>query len=87
MIQYLSLAAFLVLTSEVNAAFNTPCNYTLNENKPITKSVTGNQLEQCGCDPVTGYFRDGFCNTDDSDHGSHIVCATLTSEFLDFTKS
>ena len=51
------------------------------------KNVLGEPLESCGTDPITGYHRDGSCNTDDTDSGSHTVCANVTSEFLEFSKS
>ena len=40
----------------------------------------------CSHDPKTGWFRDGCCNTDEGDHGSHTVCAQLTLEFLEFIR-
>ncbi|MEO0692783.1 MAG: DUF2237 domain-containing protein [Pseudomonadota bacterium] len=43
-------------------------------------------LESCSMDPVTGFFRDGACNTCDQDQGSHTVCAIMTAEFLAFSK-
>jgi hypothetical protein len=49
-------------------------------------NVLGGILESCCTDPLTGYFRDGFCRTDASDIGSHTVCAIVTSEFLEFSK-
>ena len=52
-----------------------------------TKNVLGNKLEICGTNPMTGWLRDGYCNTDDNDKGTHTVCSTMTKEFLDFTKS
>lgn len=45
-------------------------------------NVLGEPLQQCGRDPVTGFFRDGCCNTSDADEGSHTVCAIMTVEFL-----
>ena len=51
------------------------------------KNVLGEPLEVCGTDPITGYYRDGACNTDESDNGSHTVCASVTDEFLEFSKS
>ena len=46
------------------------------EKKPnIQKNVLGEDLEECSNDPLTGWFRDGCCNTDDNDHGLHTVCA------------
>ena len=53
----------------------------------IQKNVLGEDLEVCGTNPVTGYLRDGCCNTDHLDHGSHTVCAVVTDEFLQFSKS
>ena len=39
----------------------------------------------CSYDPLTGYFRDGCCHTDENDQGSHVVCAKVTQAFLDFS--
>jgi uncharacterized protein len=50
-------------------------------------NVLGSELETCCSDPVTGYYRDGKCNTGAGDYGAHVVCAQLTEEFLAFTKS
>jgi len=49
-------------------------------------NVLGGVLETCGVDPVTGFFRDGFCNTCEQDTGSHTVCAVMTDEFLAYSK-
>ncbi len=49
-------------------------------------NVFGEPLETCGEDPVTGFFRDGSCNTCSQDVGSHTVCVELTREFLEFSK-
>lgn len=48
-------------------------------------NVMGEPLEPCSTDPLTGYYRDGCCKTDESDRGSHVVCAVMTSEFLEFS--
>ena len=53
----------------------------------MQKNVFGEPLELCGLDPVTGYFRDGFTTTDESDYGSHTVCAVVSAEFLEHQKS
>ena len=62
----------------------------MSESTPASDSVTlnvlGTELVSCSLDPVTGYFRDGCCNTDEHDHGSHVVCAKVTQEFLEFSK-
>lgn len=49
------------------------------------KNVLGTELVPCSYDPLTGYFRDGCCNTDASDLGSHLVCVRVTAEFLAFS--
>ena len=49
-------------------------------------NVLGEDLVLCGMDPVTGFFRDGHCNTCAADQGSHTVCAVMTAEFLAFSK-
>ncbi len=46
-------------------------------------NVLGKPLEPCGTDPVTGFYRDGCCNSGDEDLGSHTVCAVMTAEFLE----
>ena len=50
------------------------------------KNVLGEQLELCSKDPLTGWYRDGCCNTDENDHGLHTVCAKVTTEFLEWCK-
>lgn len=52
--------------------------------KPV--NVLGGALASCSMDPVTGFFRDGHCNTCEADMGSHTVCAVMTAEFLAFSK-
>ena len=51
-----------------------------------TLNVLGTALVPCSYDPLTGYFRDGCCNTDVSDLGSHLMCVRVTEAFLDFSK-
>ncbi len=48
-------------------------------------NVLGTPLVPCSYDPLTGYFRDGCCNTNEHDEGSHVVCAKVTQAFLDFS--
>ena len=50
------------------------------------KNVLGTELEVCGVDPKTGFFRDGCCNTNELDVGSHTVCVKITEDFLTFSK-
>jgi len=49
-------------------------------------NVLGEALAPCSADPLTGFFRDGHCNTCAADQGSHTVCAVMTDEFLAFSK-
>ncbi len=51
----------------------------------MAKNVFGTDLKSCNIDPITGFFRDGSCNTSDEDFGSHSVCAVMTEEFLRFS--
>ena len=50
-------------------------------------NVLGGELIPCSYDPLTGYFRDGCCNTSDEDAGTHVICAKVTQAFLDFSLS
>ena len=49
------------------------------------RNVLDGRLLPCSYAPLTGYYRDGCCKTDDSDHGRHLVCAQMTAEFLAFS--
>ena len=51
------------------------------------KNVLDSQLQDCGIDPMTGFYRDGCCNTGPGDVGTHTVCAIMTDEFLEYSKS
>jgi uncharacterized protein (DUF2237 family) len=50
-------------------------------------NILNKPLQICGEDPMTGYYRDGYCKTDSSDKGTHTVCSEVDDEFLEFTKS
>ena len=50
------------------------------------RNVMGQPLHPCSVDPLTGYFRDGLCNSCVEDTGSHTVCAVMTKEFLAYSK-
>lgn len=50
-------------------------------------NVLGEPLVPCSYDPLTGFYRDGCCHTDEHDHGTHVVCARVTQEFLDFSRA
>jgi uncharacterized protein len=51
-----------------------------------SRNVLGERLESCSQDPVTGFFRNGCCDTSPEDVGSHTVCVVMTAEFLAFSK-
>jgi uncharacterized protein (DUF2237 family) len=69
---------FIFLISEIVMA---------QEMSKITKNVLGTQLKKCCDSPKTGFYRDGFCHTGPQDHGTHVACAKVTKEFLEFTKT
>ena len=50
-------------------------------------NVYGDSIEECCSNPITGFYRDGFCRTDELDRGLHVVCAKMTEDFLSFSKS
>lgn len=52
----------------------------------MADNVLGGELEPCGTDPLTGFFRDGCCRTGPDDTGVHVVCAVVTDEFLAFSR-
>ncbi len=54
--------------------------------KGIPKSVADTPLHVCSTEPMTGWFRDGYCRTQSADKGRHVVCAQMTQEFLNFTR-
>ena len=53
----------------------------------VERNVLGEDLEPCGTDPVTGFYRDGTCTCGDEDPGVHAVCAVMTTEFLEHQRS
>ena len=53
----------------------------------MATNVLGTELTECSAEPLTGFYRDGCCNTGVDDHGVHTVCVVTTREFLDFSKS
>lgn len=52
----------------------------------MAKNVLGEDLEPCGMDPLTGFYRDGCCETGPEDTGVHTVCAEVTAEFLEYSR-
>jgi uncharacterized protein len=55
--------------------------------RDTARNVLGEPLELCSITPMSGFYRDGCCNTGPEDVGSHTVCAVMTAEFLEFSKS
>jgi uncharacterized protein (DUF2237 family) len=53
----------------------------------VQKNVFGKPLLACSVDPMTGFFRNGCCDTDETDRGKHTVCVVVTKKFLDFSRS
>lgn len=51
------------------------------------KNIFGEPLQSCCTNPMTGFYRDGFCRTNKEDNGKHVVCAIVTEAFLQFSKS
>jgi uncharacterized protein (DUF2237 family) len=51
------------------------------------RNVLGGELEPCGTDPLTGFYRDGCCTTGPEDRGSHTICAVVTAEFLEHQRA
>ncbi len=53
----------------------------------MAANVLTTKLQGCSDDPLTGFYRDGFCHTGETDTGTHVVCAEVTEEFLDYTRT
>jgi uncharacterized protein (DUF2237 family) len=51
------------------------------------KNVLGTSLIPCSVDPITGFYRDGYCKTFNNDSGEHIICSEVTDKFLNFSKN
>jgi uncharacterized protein len=58
-----------------------------NGHHPKPKNVLGTELKVCCTDPMTGFYRDGYCRTGVEDAGRHTVCILATDEFLEFSKA
>ena len=64
-----------------------PDGLSRKESSNYQKNVLGTKLEVCSLQPMTGFYRNGCCETDENDMGLHTVCAEMTNEFLEFSKS
>ena len=58
-----------------------------NGHRPKPKNVLGGELKSCCTNPMTGFYRDGFCKTGADDRGNHTICIVATDKFLAFSKS
>lgn len=58
----------------------------VSQSRSESLNVLGEQLKPCSFDPLTGFYRDGCCNTGSDNHGRHTVCCIVTDEFLEFSK-
>ena len=83
----------LNVNSQTKSAEKENCLITTNKNakpKPMQnsqKNVLGTDLELASKDPITGFFRTGFCATDANDYGVHVVAAVVTDKFLKYSLS
>lgn len=59
----------------------------MTEHPASERNVLGGPLDPCGIEPLTGFYRDGFCSTGDEDLGRHTICAVVTTEFLDHQRA
>ena len=55
--------------------------------QPVSRNVLGEPLQVCSCDPMTGWYRNGSCQTDPSDLGQHSICCVMTEQFLNYSKA
>lgn len=78
MLKKILLFTLLISTSFVQAK---------TKEKTVPKNVLGQELTSAGSSHKTGFYRDGFCNTGPDDQGIHVVAATMTKEFLEYSKS
>ena len=58
-----------------------------NQVSEVNLNVLGEKLKICSCNPITGWFRDGFCHYDDSDKGNHSICCVMDDNFLNYSRS
>ena len=58
-----------------------------NGHYPKPRNVLGGELQSCCTDPMTGFYRDGYCRTGPEDSGRHTVCIVATDEFLEYSRS
>lgn len=82
----IALIALLAFASATHSNSNTMKANENNDNSDI-KNVLGTSLQTCCTSPMTGFYRNGRCETGPTDYGTHVVCAEMTQDFLDYTKN
>ncbi len=85
--KYLILIFPLTLYSFKCSEKNCLLDFSNEKIKIKNKNIFNKELKICSKDPLSGYYRTGKCESDSSDRGNHSVCAVLTKDFLEFTKS
>lgn len=70
-----------------NNHLNGSLNGHIKDESKGPRNVLGTGLQSCCTDPMTGFYRDGFCKTGADDYGTHVACCVMTEEFLTFTKN
>jgi uncharacterized protein (DUF2237 family) len=81
-----SLAGVQSTTGFVHCGFDQVLSAKESNEIEYPINVYGETLQHCSVDPMTGFFRDGCCNTNVHDQGSHTVCIEVTSEFLEYSR-
>lgn len=79
------LGYFFVFIGVLLVALGATKENDVMEENPM--NILGTELQSCCFEPKTGFYRDGFCKTGAEDYGTHVVCAIMTDEFLEFTKT
>ncbi len=85
MVMKLKTNSLIKLFAILSVLFIMPSSLNGNYGDKNPKNVLGGDLQQCK--EGTGFYRNGFCNTGEDDHGTHVVCAVVTDEFLQYSKS
>ena len=84
MTQLFSFVALFLVFGVVTNLTKVKKNNSMDDN---ALNVLGTPLQSCCTDPMTGFYRDGFCQTGVTDFGTHVICARMTEAFLMYTKS
>jgi uncharacterized protein (DUF2237 family) len=81
------MAPALLFEKALMASVNRQSPTSRDNARVSDRNVLGGELEPCGVDPLTGFYRDGCCRTSPEDRGSHTICAVVTAEFLEHQQS